>query len=260
MSIEATFQGIILYNDKQNENFSFSSVNGKEGLDIGNPFFESNFPFRSKSSLHEVLPYPDGPFGKKFKRLTLDYYSSLLGLARLLLSAISLSLLKTEEHFEDAFALDRSCSTFRFNYYPHQLSNFIPPSSHGNIPLSCETHTDGSVLTILYQHEVGGLQVQNTKKEWIDVPINPNAFVVNIGLCLQHWTNDQLIATNHRVLFTRKERFSIPFFTEAKANALIDCTPFARAANQSPLHPVRTYEEFILESNKRFKEYQRQEN
>jgi isopenicillin N synthase-like dioxygenase len=240
-----------------------SLVNGKEGYDLGNPFFASNYRFRKASSLHENSLWPTDWEGfSHFKSVMVEYYHTLQGLGRDLLRAISMALLGPSNHdyFEKSMSLDRCVSTLRLNYYPQQDPNYIPPeSTAGGLPLSCETHTDGGILTILYQDMVGGLQVQNTEGNWVDVPVNPNAFLVNIGLCLQQWTNNQLIATNHRVLFTRKERFSIPFFVETAIDAVIDCRDFARASNSKPLYPPKTYEELILESMKRFKEYQRQE-
>ncbi len=46
---------------------------------------------------------------------------------------------------------------------------------------------------------------------------------------------------------------------ETAIDAVIDCRDFARASNSKPLYLPKTYEELILESMKRFKEYQRQE-
>jgi gibberellin 2-oxidase len=41
-------------------------------------------------------------------------------------------------------------------------------------------HTDSDFITILYQDQVGGLQLVKDKK-WIAVKPNPNALIINIG-------------------------------------------------------------------------------
>ncbi len=49
--------------------------------------------------------------------------------------------------------------------------------------LGCGPHTDYGVMTILAQ-TVSGLQVRNRQNEWVEVPVIPNAFVVNLGYAL----------------------------------------------------------------------------
>lgn len=59
---------------------------------------------------------------------------------------------------------------------------------------------------------VKGLQVLNKSGDWIDVPVIPETFVVNIGQAFEVVTNGVCKATTHRVLGGPLERFSIPFF------------------------------------------------
>ena len=46
------------------------------------------------------------------------------------------------------------------------------------------------------------------------MPFNKNALVVNTGLALEYLTNGKYKATNHRVLWNKSKRLSIPFFFE----------------------------------------------
>lgn len=55
---------------------------------------------------------------------------------------------------------------------------------HGLIP-----HTDSDFLTILYQDQVGGLQLVKDRK-WIAVKPNPNALIINIGDLFQVTNNN----------------------------------------------------------------------
>ena len=74
---------------------------------------------------------------------------------------------------------------------------------------------DSGVFTVLYQDKRGGLQVQNRKnKKWYNVPFNKNALVVNTGRALEFLTKGKFKATNHRVLWNKTERMSVPFFFE----------------------------------------------
>ena len=72
-----------------------------------------------------------------------------------------------------------------------------------------------SILTMRDQGNEGGLQIHQ-RGSWRDVPLTPGAFVVNIGGGLQRWTNDVMMATEHRVRMVDAERISIPFFLEAR--------------------------------------------
>lgn len=59
---------------------------------------------------------------------------------------------------------------------------------------------------------IKGLQALNKTGEWIDVPVLPGSFVVNIGQAFEVVTNGVCKATTHRVLSEHLERFSVPFF------------------------------------------------
>jgi isopenicillin N synthase-like dioxygenase len=85
-------------------------------------------------------------------------------------------------------------------------------------------HTDYECLTLLHTRNKG-LQIMARDDEWIDVPVNPKALVVNIGDMMEAWTNGRLRSTPHRVLNLRPERFSLPYFVAANHDTIIE--PFA---------------------------------
>ncbi|KAI1470892.1 putative hyoscyamine 6-dioxygenase [Daldinia caldariorum] len=66
--------------------------------------------------------------------------------------------------------------------------------------------------------EVKGLQVLNKAGEWVDVPVVPGTFVVNIGQAFEVVTNGICKATTHRVLSGPHERYSVPFFQGVRRN------------------------------------------
>ena len=112
-------------------------------------------------------------------------------------------------------------------------------------------------MTLLYQHEAGGLQIQLEKGLWLDVPVVPYALVINTGKCLEQWTNQCFKAVKHRVKLLREERFSIPFFLEPSYSTWI--VPLSIEDHPPKYQPI-IYGKFITESNKKFKEYKRDEN
>ncbi|TKV92143.1 hypothetical protein SEVIR_9G144400v4 [Setaria viridis] len=62
------------------------------------------------------------------------------------------------------------------------------------------THQDCSMLTVVCQHAVDGLEVQTGDGEWIHFrPSSPASLVVIAGNELRAWTNDRVRAPFHRV-------------------------------------------------------------
>jgi isopenicillin N synthase-like dioxygenase len=86
-------------------------------------------------------------------------------------------------------------------------------------------HTDSGFVTLLAQDGVPGLQARSRTGQWIDVPPLEGTLVVNFGQVLEQWSAGRIRATEHRVLGTGVERFSIPFFYEARADAIIAPLP-----------------------------------
>ena len=72
-------------------------------------------------------------------------------------------------------------------------------------------HTDSECFTILSTRGAG-LQVFNRNGSWIDVPSVGGEVIVNIGDTMEVWTNGAYVSTQHRVLSTLKERWSLPLF------------------------------------------------
>jgi isopenicillin N synthase-like dioxygenase len=72
-------------------------------------------------------------------------------------------------------------------------------------------HTDWGFITLLYTNEMG-LQVK-INGEWVDAPVIPNHFIVNIGNMMEILTNGVYKSTKHRVLI-EKEKYSLVFFYE----------------------------------------------
>jgi isopenicillin N synthase-like dioxygenase len=119
----------------------------------------------------------------------------------------------------------------------------------------CAAHTDWSSITMLFQDDCGGLEVEDISRPGTFRPASPvrNSIIVNVGDLLQRWSNgkslfeiaaqyiliyaDRLRSTNHRVGLPELsdrfkgpnrmtgERYSIPYFMSPDDDSVIECIP-----------------------------------
>ena len=230
-----------------------NEVNGKEGLDIGDLKVSKKYAQKLKNQYIEFLDLKKSIDKKSIKVLS-DYFDNIFILGELLFKSI-IRLYKNDTNIsKKAFSRLKTLSTLRFNYYPNQTKP-IEISKQDGVALGCETHVDSGIFTILYQDNKGGLQVQNRKtKKWHNVPFNKNALVVNTGRALEYLSKGKFKATNHRVLWNKQKRMSIPFFFEPSYDFKMN-TDFLnkKKINNKGL----IYEKFLNRSLKKFIEYQR---
>ena len=86
-------------------------------------------------------------------------------------------------------------------------------------------HTDSNFMTLLAPDGASGLQARSRDGGWTDVPPHEHSLAVNFGQVLERWCGGRIKATEHRVIVTGQERYSIPFFYEARADAEISPLP-----------------------------------
>ena len=230
-----------------------NDVNGKEGLDIGDLKVSQKYAKKLRNQYIEYLDLTKSIDKKSIKILS-DYFDNIFILGEFLFKSI-IKLYKNDTSIsKKAFSRLKTLSTLRFNYYRNQ-SKPIEISKQDGVALGCETHVDSGIFTILYQDQKGGLQVQNRKtKKWHDVPFNKNALVVNTGRALEFLSKGKFKATNHRVLWNKKKRMSIPFFFEPSYDFKMNPNFLnAKKINNKGL----IYEKFLNQSLKKFIEYQR---
>ena len=230
-----------------------NDVNGKEGLDIGDIKITKKYSKKVKNQYIEYLDL-NKSFNKKSIKILSNYFDKIFLLSETLFKGIIISYNKDPSSSKDAFTRLKTLSTLRFNYYPNQTRP-VEISKEDGVALGCETHVDSGIFTILYQDKKGGLQVQNRiTKKWHDVPFNKKALVVNTGRALQFLSHSKFKATNHRVLWNKKERLSVPFFFEPSFDFKMHDS-FLRKKNT--LNKGQEYELFLKKSLKKFIEYQR---
>ena len=228
-------------------------VNGKEGLDIGDLKVTKSYAAKLKNQYIEYLDLKKS-LNKKSIKVLENYYDNIFNLSETLFKSIikiyNLDIVKSKI----AFRRQKTLSTLRFNFYPNQTKP-VEISEQDGVALGCETHVDSGIFTVLYQDKKGGLQVQNRKtKKWHDVPFDKNALVVNTGRALEYLTKGKFKATNHRVLWNRSKRMSIPFFFEPSYDFKMSHSFFK---DKKLRNNGQIYENFLNKSLKKFIEYQR---
>ena len=230
-----------------------NTVNGKEGLDLGDFKITSKNSKRHKCSYIEYLNLNKSLSKSSINSLS-DYYDKIFSLSETLFKSIIKLYKKDENICNQIFSRIKTLSTLRFNYYPNQTKP-IEISKQDGVALGCETHVDSGVFTILYQDKKGGLQVQNRKnKRWYNVPFNRKALIINTGLALEYLSKGKFKATNHRVLWNKQKRMSVPFFFEPSYDFRMNKSFFNKNRNKNI---GLSYEKFLNLSLKKFIEYQR---
>jgi len=231
-----------------------NDVNGKEGLDIGDLKITKKYAAIKKKQYIEYINL-NKSFNKKSIKILEKYFNEIFILGETLFKSIIKLYNKDIKNYKIAFSRLKTLSTLRFNYYPNQ-SKPVEISKQDGVALGCETHVDSGIFTILYQDKKSGLQVQNRKnKKWYDVPYNKNALVVNTGLALQFLSKGKFKATNHRVLWNKKKRMSVPFFFEPSYDFKMSQSFLSRSSKIKDNGLI--YEKFLNKSLKKFVEYQR---
>ena len=230
-----------------------NDVNGKEGLDIGDLKVTKTYSSKLKNQYIEYLN-----LNKCFNKASVNdlnkYFDSIYSLSETLFKSVIKLNKKNPNISSKAFSRLKTLSTLRFNYYPKQTKP-VEISKQDGIALGCETHVDSGVFTVLYQDRKGGLQVQNRKtKKWYDVPFNKKALVVNTGRALEFLSKGKFKATNHRVLWNKSKRLSVPFFFEPSYDFKMNKS-FLNSTKYS--NSGQIYEKFLNQSLKKFVEYQR---
>ncbi|HXW78734.1 MAG TPA: 2OG-Fe(II) oxygenase family protein [Acidimicrobiales bacterium] len=111
-----------------------------------------------------------------------------------------------------------------------------PAGEHAGRPanLGVGAHTDYGLITVLWQDQVGGLQVRH-EEHWLSVPPLPQALVINSGDLLARWSNDRLASAYHRVVSNEiKDRYSMAVFVDPSFETVVDPRDCGLADGEEP--------------------------
>lgn len=221
------------YSGDLNESFMIGPV------DLPDP----NYAFAEDAGAH-FAPNLWPTLPADLKGIYIEYYEAMGQLATSLMSMFAIALGLDEKYF--ASSVDRHISRLRVRNYPAPST----PPKPGQ--LRAGAHSDYGSLTILATEDrSGGLQVCNATGEWVDVPIVPGCYIVNIGDLMARWTNDRWVSTLHRVVNPEDDqrdqsrRQSIVFFHNPNYDAEIRCLETCVGEGLEPKYETTTSGEHL---------------
>ena len=213
----------------------------REGFDMGPDLVRAFATDGAEDLLYEATPLPSEDLLPGWRETARRYFLGMELLGDQLLAALARGMGLEESFFQGLF--ENGISTLRLlHYLPSALNRAA--RTEGEVPTVehrgrrheqiARAHVDSGLLTILAQCGIGGLQAQANDGAWLDVPVRDNGFAVNFGGLLECWSGRRVKATRHRVLSQGEERFSVPFFFEPRADALIAPLPIDGAEPFQP--------------------------
>jgi isopenicillin N synthase-like dioxygenase len=193
------------------------SVGGKE-----NYVFGAENPRRTLASSTTGWPSGPNPWPQDlpaFSAKSYTFFEEMQKVGADILSMLAIAMGVEETFFRQRYGKDEDTSSGVYAYYPS-----LTPAEVNAGKQSLPGHCDFSCLSLVVQHGVGGLQVQERGSEaWVDAPPLPGTIVANVGDLLARWSNDRYVSSLHRVMNTAgRERFSFILGYNPKATATID--------------------------------------
>lgn len=207
----------------------------KEAFNIGKEVSVSELESNPALTLNK---WPEEP---AFKETALAFYEASVAAA---------------DHVCQAFAiaLDTPVSFFAEKHSQHdytlRLLHYPPVQLPKPEQARAGAHSDYGSLTLLFQDEVGGLEVCTAQGEWVSAPYIPGTIVVNTGDLMQQWTNHVFCSTKHRVCLPaderlRRSRYSIALFCHPNYDAEIACLESCQSPS-GPLYPPVKAGDYLL--------------
>jgi len=178
----------------------------------------------------------------EFRELILDFYQLCMQCAFKVLRAFAASLGVEKDFFVQYHNGENV--TLRLLHYPSSGADISSPEQ-----LGAGAHTDYGVITLLFQDNVGGLEVQDRDGVWQPVDYVENAIVVNTGDLMERWTNGKFRSTKHRVQpkIGQQERYSIAMFVDPDDDTPVSVLDSCTSADNPGKYPPITAGEHILE-------------
>jgi len=238
-------------------------LTSKEGIDLGPDVAYGAFVVAEDDPLREATPLPPEDALPGWHASVARYYHGMVRVSQALMRSIARSLGLSEHFFDQAF--DHGISTLRLIRYPVRSDADQAAENDPNVwimhqgrryYLTGAPHVDSGFLTLLAQDGVAGLQARHHNGQWIDVPPAEDTLAVNFGKVLERWSGGRIKATQHRVIGTGRERLSVPFFYEARADAEIRPLPIDAPDSFEPF----LYGDYLWATTTQFVEFKGMES
>lgn len=204
----------------------------KESFDTGNP-----------DECEQPNIWPPEELLPGFRDFTQMFFQKCSKLVHQLLDALSLALNLAPA---DSLAQFHAASLFNMSllHYPALPTKHLLSGTQTRIP----AHSDFGTLTLLFQDDVGGLEIAEPESANIETSagfekegrfrkVEPKSgtVVVNVGYLLMRWSNGRWKNTVHRVVEPPNSesggdemtpsRYSIPFFASPDPTTVVEALP-----------------------------------
>jgi isopenicillin N synthase-like dioxygenase len=208
----------------------------KEGIYFGLELGRDDARVRAGVPLHGPNLFPRRP--ETLRDAVLQYMDELTRVGHALMRGVALALGLPADWFARDLTSDPTI-LFRIFHYP---ATAVAPTPKATGAWGVREHTDYGLLTILLQDGTGGLQVRS-RRGWVDVPPDPDAFVCNIGDMLERMTAGRYRSTPHRVRNTSdRSRLSFPFFFDPGWDAMVRPVPRVGGHASSAAEPAHRWD------------------
>lgn len=171
-----------------------------------------------------------------FRATLLEYQETMAVLAQNMLPVYARALELPADYFEQKFSHPE--------YY--NRCAWYPPADAEDGQFSLAPHADHSSITYLPLMDVPGLEVMAPSGKWIEVEPLRGAIVVNTGEFMNRWTNGRFIATPHRVVPPKKDRYALTFFFNANDETVADPMPTCIEPGAEPKYEPMSFHDFFI--------------
>jgi isopenicillin N synthase-like dioxygenase len=201
-------------------------------LRASNPDLKESMEIGKEGVLDQPNQWPDNmdTEGEVFTKTMKSFFLVCKDLHVIVMRAIALGMGLEEEYF-DSYT-DGGDNTLRLLHYPavHQSVFKDNPDQ-----VRAGEHTDYGSVTLLFQDNIGGLEVRSPQGTFVRAKPIEGTIVLNAGDLLSRWSNDEIRSTHHRVVQPPAQegdmseiypaRYSIAYFCNPNFESSIEALP-----------------------------------
>jgi isopenicillin N synthase-like dioxygenase len=176
--------------------------------------------------------WPDEGLLPGWKAEMLEYYNAMEKMGERLLPLYARALDLPADYFDGMF--DDPLWTTRNQHYP-AADGEEEDNQFGIAP-----HRDHGFITLLPVTDTPGLQIRTQSGRWLPANWVEGAIIINTGEFLNRWTNGRFMATPHRVIPPKHDRYSLAFFYSPTWDTVAEPLPTCVSPDNPPRYkPVR---------------------
>ncbi|ETN36263.1 uncharacterized protein HMPREF1541_08540 [Cyphellophora europaea CBS 101466] len=194
--------------------------------------FKESYEIGSEHDPDMPNVWPPDDVYPEWKPFMTSFYWTCFGAAKKVLRALALGIGLSDEE-ELVRQHSGHYNQLRLLHYPPIPARVLEDGRMERMP----AHSDWSTITLLFQDDVGGLQVESPTEPGAFIDVDPvdGGMLVNIGDLMMRWSNDYLKSTPHRVTLpplqdrykgqerVTRARYSIPYFLTTDPEEEIAC-------------------------------------